>query len=162
MSGPAASAVTVSGAVALVAVLGALTALTVVAVVGVVGVRRRYLVVTVHGESMLPTYRPGERVLVRRARADSLRAGQVVVLSDLVPAGGAELRPRWIIKRVAALPGDPIPRDTVPALRTASGTRVPAGHLVVLGDNPDRSHDSRHSGYLTTDRLYGVVLRTFG
>ncbi|MEV0196002.1 S26 family signal peptidase [Nonomuraea sp. NPDC050691] len=150
-----------SGATALVAVLGLTVALA-VALAVVVGVRRRYLVVTVEGESMLPTYRPGERVLVRRARAGALRAGQVVVLSDLVPAGGAELRLRWIIKRVAALPGDPIPRDTVPALRAAPGTLVPAGHLVVLGDNPDRSHDSRHSGYLTTDRLYGVVLRRFG
>ncbi|MEV0145236.1 MULTISPECIES: S26 family signal peptidase [unclassified Nonomuraea] len=146
-----------SAAVALVAVLGLAVALAVV-----VGVRRRYLVVTVHGESMLPTYQPGERVLVRRARAGSLRTGQVVVLSELVPAGRAGLRPRWIIKRVAALPGDPIPRDTVPALRVAPGIRVPAGHLVVLGDNPDRSHDSRHSGYLTTDRLYGVVLRSIG
>ncbi|MBN6054621.1 hypothetical protein JYK22_21950, partial [Nonomuraea sp. RK-328] len=143
--------------VALVAVLGLAVAFAVV-----VGVRRRYLVVTVHGESMLPTYRPGERVLVRRARAGSLRPGQVVVLSDLAPAGRDELRPRWIIKRVTALPGDPVPRDTVPALRAAPGTLVPAGHLVVLGDNPDRSHDSRHSGYLTTDRLYGVVLRRIG
>ncbi|GAA2324776.1 S26 family signal peptidase [Nonomuraea roseoviolacea subsp. roseoviolacea] len=147
-----------SGAVALFAGPGLLVAFVAV----IVGVRRRYLVVTVHGESMLPTYRPGERVLVRRARAGSLRTGQVVVLRELVPDGQAEPRPHWIVKRVTALPGDPVPRDTVPALRAAAGTRVPAGHLVVLGDNPDRSHDSRHSGYLTTDRLYGVVLRRLG
>ncbi|MEV3986782.1 S26 family signal peptidase [Nonomuraea sp. NPDC049758] len=41
----------------------------------------------------------------------------------------------------------------------APGTRVPDGHLVVLGDNPRRSHDSRRAGYLTADRLLGVVLR---
>ncbi|MEU1836814.1 S26 family signal peptidase [Micromonospora chersina] len=128
--------------------------------------RRRYVTVTVDGESMLPTYRPGERLLVRRVAAESLRSGQVVVLSGFghrrpagppapEPAGG----PRWIIKRVAAAPGDPIPRDTVAALRGAPGTRVPDGRVVVLGDNPPRSLDSRQAGYLTTDRLLGVVLR---
>ncbi|MFI6603936.1 S26 family signal peptidase, partial [Nonomuraea sp. NPDC050536] len=88
-----------------------------------------------------------------------------VVLSGFAPELAADPinpSPRWIIKRVAAIPGDPIPRDTVPALRTAPGTRVPTGRLVVLGDNPDHSHDSRHTGYLTTDRLFGVVLRKMG
>ncbi|MEV0231400.1 S26 family signal peptidase [Nonomuraea sp. NPDC050786] len=144
----------------------------------VVLLRRRYLVVTVEGESMLPSYRPGERVLVRRTPPGSLRAGQVVVLSGLPHApssehprepsapgtSAAELSPgpHWIIKRVAAVPGDPIPRDTVPALRTAPGTRVPDGRLVVLGDNPDRSYDSRLAGYLAADRLFGMVLRKLG
>ncbi|MEV1175886.1 S26 family signal peptidase [Nonomuraea sp. NPDC049784] len=135
--------------------------------------RRRYLVVTVQGESMLPAYLPGERVLVRRTPPGSLHAGQVVVLAGYShgPRGKGSRGslpaepspgPRWIIKRVAAVPGDPIPRDTVPALRTAPGTRVPDGRLVVLGDNPDRSHDSRHAGYLAAERLFGVVLRKMG
>ncbi|GAA2300130.1 S26 family signal peptidase [Nonomuraea roseoviolacea subsp. roseoviolacea] len=149
-------------------------ACVVVALAVVWVLRRRYVVVTVHGESMLPTYRPGERLVVRRASARSLRGGQVVVLAghahrpraDGTPGDEAgeeaSKSPRWIVKRVAAVPGDPIPRETVPALRTAPGTRVPDGHLVVLGDNPDRSHDSRHAGYMTTDRLLGVVLRKVG
>lgn len=147
------------------AVIGTVTG-TVAAVAGAAGVlavvwlRRRYVVVTVHGESMLPTYRHGERLVVRRTPARSLRAGQVVVLAEAGhPPPGGRGTPSWIIKRVAAVPGDPIPRDTVPALRAEQGTSVPAGRLVVLGDNPDRSHDSRHSGYVTTDRLLGVVLR---
>ncbi|MFI6788790.1 S26 family signal peptidase [Nonomuraea sp. NPDC050383] len=161
------------------ALAGALTGAFVLAVVlAVAWLRRRYVVVTVQGESMLPTYRPGERLVVRRTSARSLRRGQVVVLTGLGhrpardrvggvpaprPAGDEQgMGPRWIIKRVSAVPGDPIPRDTVPPLRTAPGTHVPAGHLVVLGDNPDRSHDSRHSGYMTTDRLLGVVLRKVG
>ncbi|MEU5725857.1 S26 family signal peptidase [Micromonospora sp. NPDC047738] len=36
---------------------------------------------------------------------------------------------------------------------------MPYGRVVVLGDNPRRSLDSRQSGYVTTDRLLGVVLR---
>ncbi|MCP2322881.1 signal peptidase I [Hamadaea flava] len=114
--------------------------------------RRRHVVVTVVGDSMLPTYHPGDRLLVRRVAPDSVRIRQVIVLSGLSREG-------WIVKRVAAVPGDPIPRD-VPALRTAVGDRVPQGQLVVLGDNPARSHDSRHSGYFGADRLLGVVVRT--
>ncbi|MEV4583167.1 S26 family signal peptidase [Nonomuraea jabiensis] len=145
---------------------GAIAVLAVVGVALAVGrLRRRYLVVTVQGESMLPAYRPGERVLVRRTPPGSLRAGQVVVLSGFAQARpgerprGPQMGPRWIIKRVVAVPGDPIPRDAVPALRAEPGTRVPGGRLVVLGDNPDHSLDSRQSGYLTADRLFGVVLR---
>jgi signal peptidase I len=149
--------------------IGTVAVLVAVAgVLAVVWLRRRYMVVTVRGESMLPTYRPGERLVLRRTPPRSLRTGQVVVLTEAghslpdAPVDGTGAGPYLIIKRVAALPGDPIPRDTVPALRTAPGTRVPAGHLVVLGDNADHSHDSRHSGYLTTDRLLGVVLRKVG
>ncbi|MFG1810800.1 S26 family signal peptidase [Streptomyces sp. NPDC049040] len=156
------------------AVLGAVALAAAAGVLGLLRLRRRFLVVTVHGESMLPAYRPGERVVVRRTPAGALRAGQVVVLRGDGPAPGRNTagreapgaaqgpRARWIIKRVTAVPGDPIPRDTVPALRSAPGTRVPAGRLVVLGDNPERSHDSRHAGYLAADRLYGVVLRKLG
>jgi signal peptidase I len=60
------------------------------------------------------------------------------------------------VKRAAAVPGDPIPAE-VPALRTASQRVVPAGHLVLLGDNRAHSHDSRSLGYYRADRLLGVV-----
>ncbi|MFF5227946.1 S26 family signal peptidase [Dactylosporangium sp. NPDC000521] len=59
-------------------------------------------------------------------------------------------------------PDDPIPRDTVAALRAAPGSHVPAGRVVLLGDNLALSHDSRRSGYFTTDRLLGVVVRRMG
>lgn len=157
-----------TGALAVLAALAAATALA------ALWLRGRYLVVTVHGESMLPTYRPGERVLVRRTPAGALHAGQVVVLRghqalppEAFPPGippgmdRTALAP-WIIKRVTAVPGDPIPRDTVPALRSEPGTHVPAGRLVVLGDNPARSHDSRRTGYVAADRLYGVAVRKLG
>jgi signal peptidase I len=114
--------------------------------------RRTYVVITVNGDSMSPTYRPGDRVLVRRARV--VRRGQCVVFAE-EPTGPPH---DWVLKRVAAAPGDSVPRD-LPALRAVTGARVPAGHLVVLGDNPAQSYDSRHHGYVTLERLLGVVSR---
>ncbi|MER6508659.1 S26 family signal peptidase [Nonomuraea sp. NPDC001636] len=130
-------------------------AVAALALLALAWLRLRYLVVTVEGDSMLPTYQPGERVLVRRARPTRVRTGQVVVLARMADEGET----RWIIKRLAAVPGDPIPREQIPALRDAPGTQVPAGRLVVVGDNPAQSFDSRVSGYLRADRLLGVVLR---
>ncbi|GAA2884669.1 S26 family signal peptidase [Streptosporangium fragile] len=115
--------------------------------------RRCFLVVTVRGVSMEPTYREGERVLVRRASLAAVRPGQVVVVADPVPPG------RWIIKRAAAVPGDPVPEEVAAAVRAAPGARVPAGHLVLLGDNPAASADSRRFGYVSGGRLLGVVSR---
>lgn len=148
--------------------------------------RRHYLIVTVLGRSMLPGYADGDRVLVRRVRPDQLRVGDVVVV-DLRPCqvtAGAELDAGpglvtdacdpagsggrrsavppllWtserVVKRVAALPGDPVP----PVVAGADADlRVPAGRLVLLGDNPAESADSRQFGYVAAQGVVGVVLR---
>ncbi|MEV4137159.1 S26 family signal peptidase [Dactylosporangium sp. NPDC049742] len=127
---------------------------------------RRLVAVTVHGASMEPTYRDGDRVLVRRGGVPAV--GQVVVveypsldgtwqlplLRDGAPAAEVGRR-RWLIKRVAAVPGDPVPRDRVPAL---AGERVPPGMVVLLGDNPGSSFDSRRMGYFSGARVLGAVL----
>jgi signal peptidase I len=64
-----------------------------------------------------------------------------------------------MVKRVAAVPGDARPAF-LPARAAGSGAFVPAGQLVVLGDNPGRSLDSRQLGYVPADRVLGVVLRS--
>ena len=146
-------------------------------------IRRRYLVATVAGRSMEPTLRAGDRLVVRRTRR--IRAGQIVVvrapdrpleyrppgtpLTDeekaalLAPPGMAEpVAPpgeRLLIKRAVAVPGDPVPRDGFPALRTVPDTVVPRGSLVVLGDNPAASWDSREYGFVHPADLVGVVVR---
>ena len=132
--------------------------------------RRRITLVTVVGESMRPAYLAGDRVLVRRARLGELSRGQVVVVEEpgrsgswvTPPPRGPAGRHRWMIKRVAALPGDARPDAWLPPKSGPPGPRVPAGRFVVLGDNAARSFDSRQLGYVPGDRLLGVVLRRVG
>jgi signal peptidase I len=154
----------IAGAAALLAAL-ALAALV---------ARRRYLVVTVHGRSMLPSYRGGDRLLVRRAGLERLRTGSIVIFrspdtpgietvaafSD-TPVRAVLPDDRLLIKRVAAVPGDPAPVDRVPSLAALGHATVPPGMVVVLGDNPAVSHDSRAYGYLPAANVVGVALRRF-
>jgi signal peptidase I len=126
--------------------------------------RRRLVIVQVTGPSMLPVYRSGDRVLIRRVASSKLRRGQVVVFQ---PALGGRWRTgplsapedsKWLIKRVAALPGDPVPPAVTHAVNAPEGALVPEGRLVVIGDGP-MSADSRNWGYLPADRVLGVVVR---
>lgn len=128
---------------------------------------RRFVAVAIHGQSMEPAFMDGDWVLVRRGQAPA--RGQVVVvehpeLNLLLPNGGPAtmtIRPqrRWLIKRVAAVPGDPVPRDRVPSLATVSEPYVPPGKLVLLGDNQQASFDSRRLGYFSSDEVLGAVVR---
>ena len=119
---------------------------------------RRFLVVTVAGFSMGPTLRHGDRLLFRRTVATRLRPGAIVLVSG-GQVGIPMIRPPgWIIKRVAAVPGDPVPRDRVPALAGTVESTVPPGLLVLLGDNNDASYDSKQVGYFPASCVRGVML----
>lgn len=97
--------------------------------------RRRRLRVT--GESMLPHLRPGQEVLTLPRRWDgrALQPGDVVVL----------IHPHQpdtpIIKRVAQI--------------------LPDGRLVLLGDNPAASTDSRTFGPIPPHQILGRVTCLF-
>jgi signal peptidase I len=128
--------------------MGVVVAVSCAAVAGAVGgvwwARRRFVVVLVSGSSMRPTYRPGDRVLVRRTGPRGPRRGDVVVLPDpqraLRPTGvrGRPGRPRWVIKRATAIAAD--------------------GRLAVHGDNPGQSTDSRQYGLVPADTVLGTVV----
>jgi signal peptidase I len=133
------------------------------AAVAVGTLRWRYAVVTVHGQSMEPELADGDRLLTRRCGLRRLRPGQLVIFREpglpgrrrpawLTGAG----RDRWVVKRVAAVPGDPVP----PAVRPAvAGTGVvPARMVVVLGDAA-RSQDSRQWGFIPARAILGAGRR---
>ncbi|MFD5557093.1 S26 family signal peptidase [Streptomyces sp. NPDC127068] len=124
-------------------------------------VRKSFRVVAVRGDSMAPTLQNGERVVVRCRTLAEVGRGDVVVLKPPRSSGPSAHRPDdpgWNIKRVVALPGDPVPADT--AGGDARDT-VPPGSLVVFGDGPD-SIDSRHRGFFDGDRLLGIAVRRLG
>jgi signal peptidase I len=159
------------------------TAVLALAVGAVLRLRRRYVAIDVVGVSMEPTYRSGGRVLVRRTPCAKVRRGEAVVFewdygdpeSSKHPDAAAARPPAiarrsadrapvdvdrsWMLKRTVAIPGDPIPRDRIPALHEVPERVVPAGHLVVVGDNPAASLDSRHFGYVRQERVLGIVVR---
>lgn len=130
-------------------VVNGLTWLAVAGVVAVLGagallaVRAALQVVGVRGDSMTPTYRHGDQLLVlRRGFRRRVRVGAVVVCLPppgvVVPDGERVASSQLIVKRVAGLPD---------------------GRLYVLGDAPPHSMDSRMFGPLTPDLVRGVVVR---
>ncbi|HET7012672.1 MAG TPA: S26 family signal peptidase [Streptosporangiaceae bacterium] len=117
-------------------------------------VRRRYLVVTVRGSSMSPTFDDAERVLTRRTGGtDSPVRGEVVVLR--APGDAAKVSP-LLVKRVAAAPGDEVPAEFLPVVPVPV---VPPGHLLVRGDN-NASADSRSFGLVDSRLVVGTVMTT--
>ncbi len=133
------------------------------ALVLVLAARRALLFVTVTGESMAPTYQPGDRLLVVRRRfRRMIRTGDVVVCHSPRPAFGnakqaaAVEHPKssWLlVKRVAAMPGEPLPYRQ----EADSDELVPTATVYLLGDNT-ASWDSRAFGPLPQDHVVGVVL----
>jgi signal peptidase I len=143
-----------------------------VAAVVVFAVAALFFVVTfrlavVRGESMMPTYRDGQLLLVNRLYGINgpLRRGDVVLVQTATDV---------LIKRIAYLPGDTISmpeafafrrvRDYFEIERPQGGPdlrprlRVPAGYIVVLGDNRRVSEDSRAFGPVPFKDVLGRIV----
>ena len=102
--------------------------------------------VAVKGLSMAPTLLPGDHLLVRPVRR--LRRRDLVVVRDPDSSG------RWVVKRVAALPGESI---------VVAGQTLRAGDgIIVLGDNAEHSTDSRRYGPVSLEAVHGRVWYRYG
>lgn len=124
---------------------------------------RRLVVVDVLGPSMEPTLHAGDRVLVRRVPLTAVRTGDLVVVARPHTHEFGTAGP-WVIKRAAATAGEPIPAVIQHSWAANdidfAGAFVPEGRLLLLGDNPARSGDSRHWGFTEGDAVLGVVTRS--
>jgi signal peptidase I len=137
-------------------VLTVVAAFALVVVALVWWLRHTFVVVSVSGRSMEPTLTDGQWVVARRAGLSRIRRGDVVIVSTPPDRPDGD---RYLIKRVFAMPGDPVPRARVPRLRDLPDETVPADQLVLLGDNPPLSLDSRQLGLIPAERLLGVLPR---
>ena len=120
----------------------------------------------IHGESMAPSYRSGNIVLLRR-QPEAYERGDVVLCRS-------ETLERSLVKRIAAVPGDRLETEaddlyingvyTAPmpgeAERTVLPDTVPPGFYLLLGDNRAESVDSRFAavGLIPASSLRGVVI----
>ncbi|MBG0829601.1 S26 family signal peptidase [Planomonospora sp. ID67723] len=128
----------------------------------------RVFAVSVNGRSMEPTLRPGQRVLIRRRPGRGLRPGALVLLRGPGTAGGAVPGNGFhdppgtaplLIKRVIAVPGDPVPAEFERSTGTPAGSPVPEGKIIIRGDNPRYSVDSLMTGFYGIDTVIGTALR---
>jgi len=126
-------------------------------------------------ESMVPTLKVGDRVLVNKLAYDygDVDRGDVVVFEAPPEARSTEIAD--LVKRVIGLPGDTVEaRDDgavyvngkqldepyLPPGTTTTNlppTKVPAGHIFVMGDNRGASRDSRYFGPVKESSIVGRV-----
>ena len=100
----------------------------------------------VQGESMAPTLRSGQLVIVRTQPSPlrELRRG------DIVAARPASLHGAALVKRLIAVPHDRVDID-------GRQWRLGEGEYFLLGDAPDASLDSRRFGPVSLHELLGPV-----
>jgi signal peptidase I len=111
--------------------------------------------IIVKGPSMQPTFFTGRRLLVSHAYwlVGPVRDNDIVVVSDPNPDG-------YIIKRVYKMSGETVDWYNVPRNYNLSGGpyKVPDHSIYLLGDNREKSEDSRAFGPVDDSRILGKVL----
>jgi len=125
--------------------------------------RAHWSIVTVDGLSMANSLPPGQRVLVRH-RVTAVARGDIVLIPRPDQREGWRLhppsddgKPRWMLKRVAAVAGDSMPVE----LAHAHDQVVPEATVVLLGEH-QRSWDSRQLGPCPVEAVVGKVVAKLG
>lgn len=129
--------------------------------------RRRYRLVMVVGESMMPTLRAGDLLLVRKHAYQKMapQRGDVVL---------ARYHGEWITKRVVGLPGEtielkngqlfidallfPEPYATVPGILSIGKGRLLEGKYALLGDNRQLTTSQTAAAVLPQQSILGEVV----
>lgn len=128
-------------------------------------------------ESMEPTLKVGDRVLVNKLSDDlgDVRRGHIIVFGRPTNEPPSEIDD--LIKRVVALPGEvvegrdgmlyidgfPLEEPYLPAgtiTQPFAPVTVPEGHLFVMGDNRGDSRDSRAFGPIDAELIVGRAVVT--
>lgn len=122
--------------------------------------RREFSLIEVHGESMAPAFRSGDRLVARRPQRPPRRGEVVVFRVEGADYGLEDFTPPITrrVKRVISIPGDTAPAFLPDALRSRFGGVVPAGSVAVAGDAAG-SEGSAELGYVRFDRIEGIVIR---
>lgn len=90
-----------------------------------------FMLVSVSGESMIPSLHEGQICLLKR-RPKVFNIGDVYIYN--APYSKEE---RLVIKRLSKIEGD---------------------YLYFIGDNPPKSHDSRHYGYVDKSKVIAKLI----
>jgi len=123
--------------------------------------------IRVPSDSMTPTIRPGDHLLLDKLHPAAVVVGDIVVVHD--PLGDGLL-----VKRVVAVGGDAIGFEDGVLVRNGQPIAepyttdfldgvyygpevVPAGSVYLLGDNRVDSVDSRHFGAVPVSSVVGLV-----
>jgi signal peptidase I len=128
-------------------------------------------------ESMEPTLHGGDHVMVNNMQylTKAPERGDIVAFDSGFRTGLLNKEQVLFVKRVVGMPGDElqivngslyINGDilTEPYAVGEQGdfalTKVTPGHYFLMGDNRDKSYDSRYLGSIPEDRIKGKVLLT--
>lgn len=121
---------------------------------------RESVLMATNGPSMLPTIRNGSRVVVFPLHPteeiiilDELQVGNVVTFIVYFCHGKKDWgNTKFVVKRVVGLPGDLVKDEH------GKTVQVPEGHFWAVGDNLEKSYDSRHFGAVPAQNLKSKAL----